>query len=248
MTDRASSRPVHYRITVSIPVLLVLCCGMARLVANTPVVVLDAGHGGRDRGAQYGRLIEKHANLALCLAVEFYLHEMGIDTAVTRTGDYTLSQEARASYARHFALPIFVSLHYNGSQHSKARGVECFYGNAASKKLATRIQNTLVHQTGAPSRGIKRGNHLKVLHRNKAPEAVLIEAGFLSNPFEGHRISQRSYRFVQARAIAIANHLASLTRVRPRVGNAGRTTRPWGYQQTRYLKWPRGYVWPRRRR
>jgi N-acetylmuramoyl-L-alanine amidase len=191
-------------------VVLVVSSGLGSLRASGPVVILDAGHGGRDNGATYGGMIEKQLNLDLCLAVEFHLHRMGIDTALTRAGNATLSPAARATYAKYFPHPIFVSLHHNSAQHPRAQGIETYCANATSWHLAVQIQDTLVRHTGATNRGVKSGSHLQVVGRNSGPEAVLVEVGFLSNPQERWRMAQRGYRYLQARAIAvgIANHIA----------------------------------------
>ena len=65
-------------------------------------IMMDAGHGGWDNGAQYMGRLEKDDNLALTLAVGSILTEYGFDVRYTRTEDYyeTPYQKAMDATAR----------------------------------------------------------------------------------------------------------------------------------------------------
>lgn len=173
-------------------------------IAQRPVVILDPGHGGKDPGAAYS-LKEKTVNLQLALALEQRLHDLDIDTAITRDRDVYLTLKERAEYASKFTGPkLFVSLHYNAHTRKEAKGVETFFHDMSSRSFALRIQKALTQRTGAQDRGAKQRRNLGVLSKNKAHVAVLIEGGFLSNRAESARIANPAYRDLQARAIAEA--------------------------------------------
>ncbi len=172
-----------------------------------PTVILDPGHGGKDAGAHHGGVSEKSMNLRLALAVERALHELGINTAITRADDRFLSLDQRARYARHFANPVFVSIHYNGATRTGANGIETFHANnRASREFAIVVQHALLEATGATNRGVKNGSRLRVLRSNAAEASILVEGGFLSNPQERARIAQPHYQQHQASAIASGIH------------------------------------------
>lgn len=194
--------------------LSILIIGFAATAhAQRPLVILDPGHGGRDPGAAYS-LKEKTVNLQLALALEQRLHDLDIDTAITRDRDVYLTLKERAEYASKFSGPkLFVSLHYNAHTRKAANGTETFFHNLSSRSLALRIQKSLTQKTQALDRGCKQRRNLGVLRDNTAPIAVLIEGGFLSNRSEAARIAHPGYRDLQAQAIAeaIASYVGKAT-------------------------------------
>ena len=196
---------------------LLLCGGQANANTFRPLVIIDPGHGGKDPGAAYG-IYEKNVNLQLALVLEQRLHDLNIDTAVTRDRDVYLSLSDRARYPAKFSGPkLFVSLHYNAHEREGAKGIETFYHSAASRSLATRIQGALIRSTRATNRGTKQRRNLGVLRSNTADVAVLVEGGFLSNRLERQRIAHPGYRDLQARAIAeaIAGYVGKSPRPMP---------------------------------
>lgn len=186
-----------------------LACAIIFISATTstkaaPTVILDAGHGGKQPGAVSQRIMEKTVNLRLTFAIERHLHRHGINTALTRLDDRHVTLGDRARYGSDFQNPIFVSLHYNGASNKGASGIETFYaGNRTSRELAASVQNRLITATQAKDRRIKNGNHFRVLSRdNKAPSAILVEGGFMTNAQELQLITNPQYREQQAQAIA----------------------------------------------
>ncbi len=194
----------------SVILITLLSCLSLISSLHAQLVVIDPGHGGpRDPGAAQLGVVEKAVNLDLAFALEKYLHGFGINTAMTRTVDKPLSLSARARYAGHFRQPtLFVSLHYNGAPRKSAHGIETFYHNAKSRKLAAAIQGELIRVTQAENRGVRRGN-FAVIRKNQAPVSVLVEGGFLTNTLERRKVADPAYRKLQAAAIAngIARYL-----------------------------------------
>lgn len=200
LSDRQLSGPFSLALVLAASLIAALCTANAQEFST---VILDPGHGGKQPGAVYGKVAEKDVNLGLALAVEYYLHNMGINTALTRDRDVTLSLARRARYPSYFHKPLFVSLHYNGAPRASVHGIETFYYSTASQTLAGLIQNALIQATGAHDRGVQhRGFH--VIRKNVTPVAVLVEGGFLSHGNERRKIAHPGYRDLQARAIASA--------------------------------------------
>ena len=78
-----------------------------------PVIVLDPGHGGQDSGAMCGGMLEKDLTLDVAQRVERRLHDQGVATLMTRTGDSYISLAERAAVTNHLRDCIFVSIHFN---------------------------------------------------------------------------------------------------------------------------------------
>jgi N-acetylmuramoyl-L-alanine amidase len=94
------------------------------------LIVLDAGHGGFDRGVAASGMVEKDVTLRLALAVQPILeHELGMRVLLLRSEDATLSAESRAEAANRAGADMLVSLHCNAAFGGKARGFEVLYAS-----------------------------------------------------------------------------------------------------------------------
>ncbi len=94
---------------------------------SRPLVVIDAGHGGRDPGAGTGTLKEKALTLALAQALRDRLIKMGgVRVAMTRDDDSFLVLEERASIARRLKADLFISIHADSAPSSDARGASVY--------------------------------------------------------------------------------------------------------------------------
>lgn len=94
------------------------------------VVVIDAGHGGHDVGAEGSFSTEKDVNLNIVLEVERLMkaHQKDVKLILTRRSDMFLSWEERAQIANRNRADLFLSVHTNSSEGSKvARGTESYY-------------------------------------------------------------------------------------------------------------------------
>ncbi len=79
-------------------------------------VVIDAGHGGHDRGAGIGYTYEKHLAFDVARRLEKVLNEQGIKTQMTRERDEFISLTRRVAIANKARRSIFVSVHFNSAQ------------------------------------------------------------------------------------------------------------------------------------
>jgi N-acetylmuramoyl-L-alanine amidase len=188
-------------------------------------IVLDPGHGGRERGTHGATgAAEKTLTLDLAQRVQRLLAGNGRRVVLTRTSDRPVSLDERAEFARSQRADLFVSLHFNSG--GSASGIETFClppaGAASTAQLSGRtggagkeqgnrfdlgnvwlahcVQKTLLQATGAADRGVRRAR-FAVLRDAPCP-AILVEAGFLSNRSEERKILTVEYREQLAKAVA----------------------------------------------
>ena len=174
-------------------------------------VILDPGHGGIDGGAVgVDGTVEKDVNLAIALTLADLLRDAGIKVTLTRTEDTLLYGEegdvkghrkendlkARLAIAASDPKAIFVSIHMNTFTEAKYSGLQVYYANTdGSRQLASALQ-TSVREGLQPEnrRAIKLCDSSIYLLKNAVGCAVLVECGFLSNPDECRRLSEKDYQ------------------------------------------------------
>jgi N-acetylmuramoyl-L-alanine amidase len=94
-----------------------------------PIVVIDAGHGGRDPGATSvsGEIREKQLTLVLAQALRDELVKRGrVRVAMTRDDDRYLTLDDRAAVARRLSAAMFVSIHIDSAPNPLARGASVY--------------------------------------------------------------------------------------------------------------------------
>src|SRR4051794_38708471 len=94
-----------------------------------PIVVIDAGHGGRDPGATSvsGEVREKQLTLVLSQALRDELVKRGrVRVAMARDDDRYLTLDERAAVARRLAAAMFVSIHIDSAPNPLARGASVY--------------------------------------------------------------------------------------------------------------------------
>ena len=108
-----------------------------------PIVVLDAGHGGRDPGAKgaSGSTNEKELTLALARELRAELAERGrVRVALTREDDRYLTLDQRAEIARRLGASAYLSLHIDSAPNPLARGATVYsLSDVASDAEAARL-------------------------------------------------------------------------------------------------------------
>lgn len=117
----------------------------------TPVVVLDAGHGGKDYGAKgtHG-LLEKDLNLKISKMVrEILQNRYNYKVLMTRNDDTFIELKDRGKIANQHDADLFVSIHANAARRKSAKGIETYYLGAGSteqaRETAERENGELVH-------------------------------------------------------------------------------------------------------
>lgn len=166
-------------------------------------VVIDAGHGGHDRGGIPGqRHSEKTYALDVARRLNASLKAAGFRTVMTRNGDYFVSLGSRCRIANGQRNAIFVSVHFNAGRREGANGIETYYYSRSSAGLASSVHREVLRAAGTENRGIRRRGFY-VLRYTRIP-AVLAELGFLTNRSEGKRCSTPEHRQRLANALSRA--------------------------------------------
>lgn len=99
------------------------------IAKGRPIVVIDAGHGGRDPGATSvsGQVHEKDLTLSLAQSLRDELVKRGrVRVAMTRDDDRYLTLDDRAAVARRLDASMFVSIHIDSAANSLARGASVY--------------------------------------------------------------------------------------------------------------------------
>ena len=182
--------------------------------APTRTVYLDPGHGGDDPGAihtdEFGvAWKEADINLSVALKVRDILEQNNVNVYMSRTANTTVGLTDRPNDANAKQATLFVSVHTNSFVADSAHGIETWgtlylsatYAGINDKILAQNIQNAVIKETGAYSRGIKDSTGLAVLRHSIMP-SVLVEVGFISNNDERWLMFTDDYRNKLARGIA----------------------------------------------
>ncbi|MBV7266956.1 N-acetylmuramoyl-L-alanine amidase family protein [Erythrobacter ani] len=107
-----------------------------------PLVVIDAGHGGRDYGAVGEDIREKDVVLSIASTVRDILIDAGgIRVAMTRDGDDLVPLEYRPEIARELGADLFISIHADsGGSYSDVSGASVYtLSNEASSDAAARF-------------------------------------------------------------------------------------------------------------
>ncbi len=178
----------------------------------TGLVVLDAGHGGKDPGAgnKYGPS-ESILVVDTVLRISRALEGGGIRTILTRSDNTFVELEERANIANGAGADLFVSIHADAHPNDPdIDGFTVYVARQSSKASAALGQEIM--RTMKPlcpgCRGLRKSD-FRVLTHTKMP-AVLVELGYLTNRAEATKLSSAAYRQQLAEAIAeaIINHLS----------------------------------------
>jgi N-acetylmuramoyl-L-alanine amidase len=164
-------------------------------------VVIDAGHGGYDRGGIPGqRVSEKDMTLDVAQRLRNVLQASGYRVVMTRSSDVFVPLGTRTAIANSYRNAIFVSVHFNSATRRGASGIETYFYSRDSLPLASAIHHYVTGGAPSENRGVRRRGYF-VLRRTNIP-AVLVECGFLTNPTEAAYAQTASYRQKLAEAIA----------------------------------------------
>jgi len=183
-----------------LPVLVGFCLIGFADARSFRTVVIDAGHGGHDKGGQWGLVYEKHLALDTAARLEKELKQRGFRTVMTRRSDHFVSLPERVRITQRYSDAIFVSVHYNYTWKQHVSGLETFYTNSASRKLAQYVQSEMLDKVRANDRGAKFARYY-VIRKNHCP-AILVECGFVSNRRERQRMKTAEWRQALAEGIA----------------------------------------------
>ena len=166
-------------------------------------VVVDAGHGGCERGACAFNLQEKDINLQIARILKRELRKRGAKVYMTRKKDKQIGLYERVNFARIKNADILLSIHQNSLPDPKyidrKYGTGTYYYHEQSKPLAQKILQSLVEDTGFRNDGVNKRSF--VLTRPTSQLSVLIECGYLIREQEAMKLKEKYFQKLVARAI-----------------------------------------------
>lgn len=181
------------------------------LPVTNKVIILDAGHGTPDEGAESSSgTTEASLNLEITLKIQKLLESSGATVVLTRSDDNsiyeidakTIAQKKvsdiknRVKIGNSSSADVFVSIHLNKISDSNYSGWQTFYQNGSenSEKLANSIQASL--NTTISKENMRVPHTLTSVYIMKHVEIPIsiVECGFLSNPQEEKELQQDEYQ------------------------------------------------------
>lgn len=199
--------------------------------ANNPqhsseiLIVLDAGHGGNDPGkVGVNGTLEKDINLCMVLKLRTLLEQEGYLVSLTRDSDDNLSTSSdstksckisdmrnRVSMIEDCHPTFVISIHQNSYPDENVSGPQVFYytDSTCGMKLASCLQDSLNTNTSTSGkREIAANDSYYILKKTPTP-TVIVECGFLSNPYEESLLCDSNYQDELCHAIilGIKNYL-----------------------------------------
>jgi len=106
------------------------------------VIIIDAGHGGKDPGAAGAAAIEKDLTLAAAMALQARLERAGrYQVVMTRDSDIYVPLENRVQIARRAGADLFISLHADSGPNTTLRGASVYTLSDRATGRATKFVN-----------------------------------------------------------------------------------------------------------
>jgi N-acetylmuramoyl-L-alanine amidase len=133
-------KPIKYLALISIFFMLTACMGPDR---SSRLVVIDAGHGGHDCGAQCGGKQEKDAVLQIVRALYGEFKSEGYRVYMTRGSDRFLTLGQRTRIADRKDADVFISIHANAianrARFEVVEGIETYFLQKTRDEKSQRI-------------------------------------------------------------------------------------------------------------
>ena len=228
--DRMKVKTIYLMIlaVILITFCLVMYSAFSNITARTdsdsleqqPMIVIDAGHGGEDGGAEVDGVLEKDINLSIAGKLFEILRLCGCrvteirdeDISVYDSDAQTLREKKVSDLKRRVEIAnesdnnILVSIHQNKFDNSAYSGAQLFYSSNHddSRVLAESIRGAITSLLQKDNtRELKpAGSDIYLLDHAEVP-AVIVECGFLSNQEERSKLMDDDYQSEMAYAVAM---------------------------------------------
>ena len=180
------------------------------LPVTNRVIVIDAGHGTPDEGAESNNgVTEAEINLRIALKLQNLLEQSGAKVILTRSNEtaiYDIDKKTlrekkvsdihnRVKIGNETSADIFVSIHLNKIPQNQYWGWQCFYNqNEKSKILAENLQNNLNEAIQKENKRIAMKLDTVYIMKNVEIPISIVECGFLSNEEEEKRLQEDDYQ------------------------------------------------------
>lgn len=189
-------------------------------IDDRPTIIIDAGHGGEDGGAQVGDVLEKDINLSISNKLSDILRLCGCRVTEIRDEDLSVYDEGaqtirekkvsdlkhRVEIVNEDENNILVSVHQNKFDNSTYSGTQVFYSsnNENSRALAENVRSAVVSLLqNDNTRELKPAGSDIYLLDNATVPAIIVECGFLSNDEERSKLMDDGYQNEMAYSIAM---------------------------------------------
>lgn len=158
------------------------------------IIVIDAGHGGKDFGTQIGGELEKKIVENIANKISLLNGKGEIEIVLLREDDSFIELSERVARINKINPSLLISLHINASKNLKENGVNAyvskqndFYDKSmeSAKNLVDKISNEKL------AKGEVKDANFFVIKNSKCP-ALLLEVGYLSNENDKTYITSES--------------------------------------------------------
>ena len=177
-------------------------------VKTKKTVIIDPGHGGIDVGTVgIDGSLEKNINLSISLDLYDFLMVSGINTVLTRDGDYEMYRVGeqrtksdlynRMDYINSVPDSILISIHQNHFENEAEWGTQVWYSpnDEISPTLADKILQSVKKNIQPENKRENKvsDNSYYILYKAQKP-SVMVECGFVSNKNENNKLQDKEYQ------------------------------------------------------
>ena len=161
------------------------------------LVIVDAGHGGYDGGAEANGVLEKDLNLEISYKLKNELILRGYTVYLTRPEDEFVGLNERASLANRQDDPVcLISIHQNSldEEEGSASGLESWtYNREGCIELGDAVAEAVSKKTGTRNRGTRTRTNLVVTSKTTMP-AIIFECGYVTDAEEAKKLADDKYQ------------------------------------------------------
>lgn len=177
-------------------------------IQTKKTVIIDPGHGGIDVGTVgIDGSLEKNINLSISLDLYDFLMVSGINTVLTRDGDYEMYRAGeqrtksdlynRMDYINSVPDSILISIHQNHFENEAEWGTQVWYSpnDEISPTLADKILQSVKKNIQPENKRENKvsDNSYYILYKAQKP-SVMVECGFVSNKNENNKLQDKEYQ------------------------------------------------------
>ena len=177
-------------------------------VKTKKTVIIDPGHGGIDVGTVgIDGSLEKNINLSISLDLYDYLMVSGINTVLTRDGDYEVYKAGekrtksdlynRMDFINSVPDSILISIHQNHFENEAEWGTQVWFSpnDEISPTLADKILRSVKKKIQPENKRENKvsDNSYYILYKAQKP-SVMVECGFVSNKNENNKLQDKEYQ------------------------------------------------------
>lgn len=177
-------------------------------VKTKKTVIIDPGHGGIDVGTVgIDGSLEKNINLSISLDLYDYLMVSGINTVLTRDGDYEVYKAGekrtksdlynRMDFINSVPDSILISIHQNHFENEAEWGTQVWFSpnDEISPTLADKILRSVKKNIQPENKRENKvsDNSYYILYKAQKP-SVMVECGFVSNKKENNKLQDKEYQ------------------------------------------------------